>query len=258
MPHPLTITLASGVVVTIPRSQAPVPVPRAKVTVTRSGSVTVGGEDFAPEDFALPVILDRPWTLPVVSARLEPGALKLPVTGGFPVVSSISHDAAGGATDDVPLWVPFMASPGKWTGLSRNTIPVRSKADPSALPVRFRVLKNLTGFPLPLQTSAGKVVLPSEGRVTIKTTFVKTSEVETKDGAVPLGRTEVNGVEGLPDREDGVGLVVSTQVLGQFPDRTDLLTPFGTDEYPIERDEKGQPSLYRVLAYDLEHALRTA
>lgn len=56
-------------------------------------------------------------------------------------------------------------------------------------------------------------------------------------GDIPLYKSELGQVEGLPEQKEGVYLIVSTLIRTSFPARKDLLSPG-----ELIRDAKGQPT----------------
>ena len=93
-------------------------------------------------------------------------------------------------------------------------------------------IKNLTPHPVNICNNAGDIVrvFQSEGLVRLKATTVVAGEID----GIPVTKTEFGQVEGLPEFQEGVFIVVSQLVKNALPSRFDLLVPA-----EVVRDEKG-------------------
>lgn len=93
------------------------------------------------------------------------------------------------------------------------------------------MIRNFTPHPISIYLD-GTVVreIPSEGSIRLDETAV---EIGSADGftVFEVQRTST----ALPTQESGVWLVVSDMVRSAFPERTDLLSPYG-----IVRDDSGR------------------
>ena len=79
-------------------------------------------------------------------------------------------------------------------------------------------LVNADGSPLMTIAPSGNLA-----RVSARTVVVGTLKIG--DVTVPITKTEMDEVTGLPDQQDGVVLIVSLAVAQRVPDRTDVMIP---------------------------------
>lgn len=94
-------------------------------------------------------------------------------------------------------------------------------------------IKNLTPHVLNVYTTNKVIDIPPDGVVPRCRQFEES--VFWTDG-IQITRQTYGEVENLPEKEDGVLLVVSRLVAAACPDRKDLLIPG-----PLVRNEQGQP-----------------
>lgn len=93
-------------------------------------------------------------------------------------------------------------------------------------------MRNLTPHVVEIHTSEGIHVFPSEGVARVSTIE---KCVQMLDGQIPLMRAEFGEVEGLPEAESNVLLIVSGIVRSALPNRADLVSPG-----ELIRDDKGR------------------
>jgi len=95
------------------------------------------------------------------------------------------------------------------------------------------MIVNQTPHVLNIHTPSGVVEVAPSGSVARCAVF---SEAAGSHEGVPLTRTTMGKVEGLPSPQPGVLYVVSMVVRAACPERKDVASPG-----PLVRDEKGQP-----------------
>lgn len=83
-------------------------------------------------------------------------------------------------------------------------------------------LMNLTPHALHLVTPGGTVTIAPSGTVA-RCTQTSTSAGEV--GGIPLSRVTYGDVQGLPEPQEGMLLIVSALVRSALPTRTDLASP---------------------------------
>jgi len=110
-------------------------------------------------------------------------------------------------------------------------------------PTQYRV-RNLTPHPVTLIAESGQVVLdPEKPTPRLKIKETELGKISIKGVPVLVVETRPEAIEGLPEPELGVLLIVSRVVAEAARDRDDLLVP---DDFV--RDEQGQVIGARRLA----------
>lgn len=100
------------------------------------------------------------------------------------------------------------------------------------------VIKNLTPHPVTIIMPDGEALtLPPEGIVPRRGTET-TDTGETING-IPVVRNSLGAVQGLPEPEEGVVLVVPFLICQALPDRSDLVAPDTTPD-SVVRDDQGR------------------
>ena len=87
-------------------------------------------------------------------------------------------------------------------------------------------IRNLTPHPVTLILEGGETVeLPSEGAVRVKMEQEKIDEISLPQGSLPILRERPTVVEGLPEPEEGVLLLVSRVAAAAISNREDIVVP---------------------------------
>lgn len=91
----------------------------------------------------------------------------------------------------------------------------------------MKKIRNLTGQPLTVYVENQAVAtLPSQGRVFVRANYEYDYHVDVEGYPIPVLTTgAAEEVDGLPDQEDDILLVVTGLVCGLYPERGDLLAP---------------------------------
>lgn len=101
-------------------------------------------------------------------------------------------------------------------------------------------LINLTPHAITIIHETGTIVLPPSGQVArVATKRVSLEPVEVDGILIPVHANTYGEVEGLPDPADGVGYVVSGQVLARVATRDDVFAP-DTSPAGAVRNGEGQ------------------
>lgn len=99
---------------------------------------------------------------------------------------------------------------------------------------------NLTPHAVTLRGDGGDVVFAPSGEVA-RVVTTSGGEAVTVDGLGPVLPSEVTeGVEGLPDPEDGKVFLVSGFVLANVKGRADVFAPATGPRHGVVRDDKGR------------------
>lgn len=104
------------------------------------------------------------------------------------------------------------------------------------------MIRNLTPHPITLRTpSAGDVTIPPDGGIVPRVSTTPGDIVDTSGLPVPvIGAPTRGAVEGLPEPETGVWLLVSGMVAAACGERPDVLAPGTAPADDPIRDEQGR------------------
>jgi hypothetical protein len=80
----------------------------------------------------------------------------------------------------------------------------------------------------------GQQIKPDGTLARVATTRKQTGTVDVDGTSVPIYRTVLGAVTGLPTEQDGVGYIVSAMVRSAAPERRDLYSPAD-----LQRDKDG-------------------
>ena len=103
-------------------------------------------------------------------------------------------------------------------------------------------IRNFTPHPLNIFDETGTtklLTIPSEGVARVTQTNKNLDPIQVGDVTIPIAETRFGAVEGLPEPEPGVILVVSRIVRSALPSRDDLIVPDSGPNGAV-RDENGR------------------
>src|SRR5690554_1022699 len=98
------------------------------------------------------------------------------------------------------------------------------------------MIRNLTPHPVTLILDGRTVTLPPDGAPPrVSTTETPAGAVAVDGAQVPIVQVGTGDLDGLPDQQPGVWLIVSRTVAEAAPHRRDLVIPHG-----LVRDDAGR------------------